>query len=223
MAHSRIGPGGQNFSRHIFMIIVVTSPAHQPQRREWQRKQWQKSLQLLSANSSFSPTFDFVYRFCIGNQNLSHHLSQLDDEQRLFGDLQLLNGLDYNDESVQQLGPFATSATTTKVLAAVKWAVQTYTFQYLLRLGDDAYFKPGAFVYQFKGGLLPASLACVCFVVPTMTYTTTAGEVKAPYPSGMGFVLTYDVAAWLSEAQNMLMVGAPEDRTVGLWFAGTRI
>ena len=30
-------------------------------------------------------------------------------------------------------------------------------------------------------------------------YSTPAGAVKAPYPSGMGFVLTYDVATWLEK------------------------
>ncbi len=93
-AHSQ----DQQFKRHVFMVIIVTSPAQLLQRRGWQRKQWQRSLELLSANSS-ALTFEFVYRFCIGNHDLSHsQMSQLEDEQRQFGDLQLVDSLDYDNE-----------------------------------------------------------------------------------------------------------------------------
>lgn len=213
----------QKEAESVFMVVLVTSPAHLPQRREWQRKQWRQSLELLRAVAAL-PEVRFVFKFCLGRQNLSHaYTSDLDAEQRRHGDLQYVNSLDYDHTPFQEIGPFQTSATTTKVLAAVKWAVQTYKFQYLLRLGDDAYFKPDVFLRQAEQGLLPQTHACICFVVPAIAYSTPAGEVKAPYPSGMGFVLTSDVATWLSTADDMLMWGAPEDGMVGLWFAGTRV
>lgn len=226
-ASSWTGPQGQHFPQmqrsQVFMVIIVTSPVHLPRRREWQRRQWQKSLELLSSESIPS-SVDFVYKFCIGKQNLSNiYMPQLDAEQRQFGDLQFVDSLDYDHKPFQDIGPFEKSATTTKVLAAIKWAVKTYTFKYFLRLGDDAYIRPEAFLRQFNEGLLPTTLACICFVVPAITYNTPAGEVKAPYPSGMGFALTYDVSAWLSLSESMLMWGAPEDGMVGLWFAGTRV
>ena len=51
----------------------------------------------------------------------------------------------------------------------------------------------------------------------------SVGEVMAPYPSGKGFALTADVAAWLLLASDMLLLGGPEDGIVGTWFAGTQI
>lgn len=227
VARTTRGQDGQKgISSHrqsVFTVVTVTSPAQLPQRRSWQREQWSRSMELLR-NFSEGDEFKFIYRFCIGKQNLSANtLANLHAEQKQFGDLQMLDSLDYDHQPFQQIGALGTSATTMKVLAAAKWAVQTFQFQYLVRLGDDAYFKPDAFLRQYVSKVLPISLACICFVVPSMTYQSAAGEVKAPYPSGMGFVITYDVAVWLSLAQNTLLWGAPEDGMVGLWLAGTRV
>ena len=209
--------------KDVYMLVLVTSPAHLPHRRKWQRQQWRRSLQLLKADLTL-PNVDFVFKFCIGGQNISRgQYTDLVNEQRQFGDLRVLDSLDFDHEPFQEIGAFGKSATTTKVLAAIQWATRNFMFRYLLRLGDDAYFKPEVFIRQAKLGLLPTRLACICYVVPAMIYHTAAGEVRAPYPSGMGFVITYDVALWLSKAESMLLWGAPEDGMIGVWFAGTRV
>ena len=208
----------------IFSVIAVTSPAHSPQRRQWQRIQWNRNILLLQTQSHF-PLPKYVFKFCIGAEGLSAEmLSNVNKEQQTYGDVQLLDSPDYDEQDWTQIGAHGHSATTMKVLAAIQWATSSYDFQFFVRLGDDSYFRPERFFERVQQGLLPTSTACIGFNVPDpMVYNTSAGEVMAPYPSGMGFALTADVTAWLSLASDMLLLGGPEDGIVGTWFAGTQI
>ena len=209
--------------RDVFTVVAVTSPAHSPERRAWQREQWSKSLVLLEkVSSTESPAF--IFKFCIGALNLSEaHAHTLGEEQRLHGDLQMLESPDFDVEFWGDITALGRSATTMKVLAALKWALRHYNFLYFVRLGDDSYFRPENFFLRFKHGKLPTELACVGYRNGPLTHDSFAGKVSAPYPSGMGFALTYDVVQWLSKASDMLLLGGPEDGIVGAWFAGTKV
>ncbi len=208
----------------VFCVVAVTSPAHLPQRRHWQRAQWSKNIALLHAQHPHLPP-KFVFKFCLGNHNRSlEQRLDLQEEHKLHDDLVLLNSPDFDNDFWGDITVHGHSATTLKVLAAIQHALQMYEFQYIVRLGDDSYFRPENFFARVQQGLLPAWSACIGFSAPApLRYKTSAGEVTAPYPSGMGFILTYDVAAWLIQARDKLLLGGPEDGVVGSWFVGTQI
>jgi len=214
-------------SKHVesvFAVVAVTSAAHIPERRHWQRVQWKRSVNKLRVVAG--PELPkYIFKFCIGGRNLSREIAAtVQQEQQQNDDLLLLDSLDYDDAFWGDIGAQGQSATTTKVVTAVRWATQHYRFQYLIRLGDDSYFRPENFFRRVRQGTLPSSLACIGYVTGTpWTYTTPAGSITAPYASGMGFAFTYDVASWISKAGDMLLAGGPEDGIVGTWFAGTRI
>ena len=209
--------------KDVFAVVAVTSPAHLPERRAWQRVQWRKSLVLLDKLSS-TENPAFIFKFCVGASNLSKdHVHTLREEQKLHGDLQMLDSPDFDVEFWGDITALGRSATTIKVLAALQWALRHYKFRYFVRLGDDSYFRPENFFLRFRQGKLPTDLACVGFRNGPLTYKSLGGKVSAPYPSGMGFALTYDVVQWLSRASDMLLLGGPEDGVVGAWFAGTKV
>ena len=214
-------------SRHIesvFAVVAVTSAAHIPERRHWQRVQWKRSVDKLLA-IAHPDVPKYVFKFCIGGVNLSReYAATVQHEQQQNGDLLLLDSLDYDNIFWGDIGAHGQSATTMKVIAASRWAVQCYRFQYMIRLGDDSYFRPENFFRRVQQGMLPLSSACIGYITGSpWTYTTPAGAITAPYASGMGFALTYDVASWISQANDMLLTGGPEDGIVGTWFAGTKI
>jgi hypothetical protein len=109
------------------------------------------------------------------------------------------------------------------VLYSIQWAVENYQFQYFARLGDDAYFRPEELYRQASAGNLPSSQAIMGYFLPPFPYETGVGQNNNVYPSGMGFVLTYDVCAWISASAGMLVAGFPEDAVVGAWLAGTKV
>ena len=208
----------------VFCVVAVTSPAHLPQRRFWQRAQWTKSMAILRAQHPGS-TPKYIFKFCLGSHNLSlEHSNKLNEEQRDYNDLLFVSSPDFDNKGWSEITVKGQSATTMKVLAALQWAVQTYDFQYIVRLGDDSYFRPENLFARVQLGLLPTHSACIGFKVPApFKYDTPVGEVSVHYPSGMGFVLTSDVAAWITQAKSKLLVGGPEDAVVGSWFVGTSI
>lgn len=217
-------PRSYNQPAHVFAVVAVTSPGHNFQRRQWQRFQWSRSLQLLR-NASGDNNPEYVYKFCIGTQGMgAENMRAVKTELGHSGDIQLLDSPDFDQMFWGDIGALGKSATTMKVLAAVHWAVREYTFDYLIRVGDDTYFRPEKFFARVQEGLIPTSSACIGYLTPhPMVYETPAGSVTVPYPSGMGFALTSDVAHWISRASDMLLLGGPEDGIVGTWFAGTKI
>jgi hypothetical protein len=70
--------------------------------------------------------------------------------------------------------------------------------------------------------LLPC---CCCRRQPTedpqLGWSFSHGVSIKRYCSGMGFILTFDVAKYVADNSANLYKGYPEDAVVGLWFAGT--
>lgn len=192
----------------VFCVVAVTSPAHLPQRRSWQRAQWKKSMTILRAQHPMS-TPKYIFKFCLGSHNLGlNHTDKLNQEQRYFDDILFVSSPDFDNKGWSEITVKGQSATTMKVLAALQWAVQTYDFQYIVRLGDDSDFRPENFFARVQLGLLPTCSACIGLKVPApFKYDTPVGEVSVHYPSGMGFILTSDVAAWIIQAKSKLLFG----------------
>ena len=119
-----------------------------------------------------------------------------------------------------------TSATTVKVLDGIQWAIHNYMFEFFARVGDDAYFRPDEFVRQFLAGDIPQVNSVIgAFSIWSYDVGQPGQGLKNTntYPYGMGYLLTYDVAAWIATSASMLARGYPEDGVVGAWLAGTNV
>ena len=209
------------------MVAVVTSPADRPDRRSWQREQWAKNTDLLRQSlppGTSAP--ELILKFAVGGgSGTSSVRPDISAEDQEFGDMLLLHDvkdLDTEEEDAHY-DWHNTSATTEKVLYSIQWAVETCHFQYFVRLGDDSYFRPDELYRWTESGKMPSSMAVLSLFLGPYPYETGVGKNSNMYPAGMGYVLTYDVAAWLSASAGMLSVGFPEDAVVGAWLAGTKV
>ena len=165
-----------------------------------------------------------VSEWHVGKEGISKEAADMvQAEQQQHGDILELQGKDHDHEEMLYNG---TSATTVKVLEGIQWAVRTYKFQFFARVGDDAYFRPDEFLRQVLAGTIPQSNSVIG------RFSVWSYEVGRPgtglrntnaYPYGMGYVLTYDVAAWIATSASMLARGFPEDGVVGAWLAGTHV
>lgn len=79
-------------------------------------------------------------------------LQQLHTEQQQHGDILLLDIIDPNDPD-PPLNDSDKTATFLKVVYSVKWAVQHYTFPWLVRLADDSYFRVDHFLLNVASSL----------------------------------------------------------------------
>lgn len=116
------------------------------------------------------------------------------------------------------------SSTTTKVFKALQWAASCGDcYDYVLRQGDDAHVnllnlydrltKAPATKWvlgrYIKGGLIEEPWLRRKLMI----------RVYPPYPYGMGYVLTMDVAKAIA-ALRMPIMAFPEDAVVGIWLLG---
>ncbi len=214
--------------KSVFLMAVITSPAGNHARRHLLREQWQRNIQLLRAipvtNTAIRP--DVVMIFVIGTENVTQEeRNVVQREEESFGDILILHGISDQDRGVEDNGwPWnGTSATTEKVVYSMQWAVEKYTFQYFARLGDDAYFRPDEFYRQVDSGEIPTSMALIGHFIGPYVYDTGFGmHNSVVYPSGMGYVVTFDLCSYIAHSAGVLGVGFPEDAVVGSWLAGTK-
>lgn len=69
----------------------------------------------------------------------------MQDEQQEHGDILMLDIIDANTPDPPP-NDFDETATSLKVVYGVQWAVQRYNFTWLVRLGDDTYFRVDHFL-----------------------------------------------------------------------------
>lgn len=210
----------------IFAVVLVTSPAPWEDRREKFRGQWAKSMSLLAENTvGVQPKV--VMRFVLGIPSpKKDRRAKLREEHSTHGDLVVFRCKDMEPEYEKGV-----SATTSKILHGVRWAVQQYTFDYFIRIGDDTYFRVDQFYKQVLHGdpLYPKEMAYIGHFVTTehgKKYNATAkyGVSWWPhYAAGMGWVITYDMAEYIARYAHLLIDGAPEDAMVGLWLVGMKV
>lgn len=97
----------------------------------------------------------------------------------------------------------------------------------MCRSDSDAYFNPVEF-WRVRHELPQSRL-----VMGRFEYT---GRVRAslhqqyfrihqysPYPLGLGFIFSYDVAEWLALSSIPLIISSPEDAVVGMWLQGMQL
>lgn len=164
-----------------------------------------------------------VFVFVIGTHAVDGEaLAGIKAEQSQHGDILILpDTRDADNPDPPAAG--VDSVTCIKVLRAAEWAVKNFRFPFLVRLGDDAFFRVDYFL-QSVADTLPRSHLLLGFCPPDMKHAFTHPyDTQVRYCSGMGFVLTHDAATYLAENRNILRKPWPEDAAVALWLAGTQI
>ena len=118
--------------------------------------------------------------------------------------------------------PPANSSTTCKVLEGASVAVERFRFRYFARIGDDAYLR-WDHLLGAVAPTLPASFIMGRFSARQAVFShltgVFGGGLFLPYPLGMGYVMTHDVAAYLREGYRTLprlTTAGPEDAAIAL-------
>lgn len=201
------------------IVVAVTSAAGNIDRRRWLRNQFRRNVELLQHKDPAAAR-GVVLKFVVGNVGLSDEAhSWIAAEQQEHGDLLILDIIDVNVPDPPPDG--VETATALKVAHSTAWAVQHYDFPWFVRLGDDAYFRVDHFLLNVAPTLSRNGLMFGYAEDPGLHYSFPHGVTITRYCSGMGFIMTHDVAKFISDNALHLYKGYPEDAVVGLWLAGT--
>lgn len=206
----------QSLGRQQFVSVVVVAPsaAAWSDRRTRIREQFPRNVKLMSNTSSA------VLKFALGTKNISTEATAtLEAEQKKHKDLLFLDCIDMDDDlnwiwNWKLDGDI--SATTSKVMLSISWAVQHYKFDYFFRLGDDSYFRIDKFVEMLETDQLPRRKT----VIGQILLANVLG-MNQEYPQGMGYGLTYDLCNFITTAMPWLLDTAPEDGVVARWLFAT--
>ena len=197
---------------YVSVVVVATSAAGWYDRRERIRTQLPRNLRLIPEIDESS----VLFKFALGRQGPTPDvMSNVTSESETFQDILLFDCLDEDDTlNIQANWNLAAgvSATTSKVMLSVKWAVRHFDFDYFFRLGDDSYFRVDKFMSMISQQQVPSKLA----VIGHILHADVFGE-NQPYPQGMGYGLTYDVCLFIAENEGTLLNTAPEDCVVARW------
>ena len=125
--------------------------------------------------------------------------------------------------------PPANSSTTCKVLEGASVAVERFRFKYFARIGDDAYLH-WDYLLGTVAQTLPDSFIMGRFSEKQGVFSHLTGVFGGgkflPYPLGMGYAMSYDVAAYLREGYRTLprlTTAGPEDAAIALHLYPLRI
>jgi hypothetical protein len=143
-------------------------------------------------------------------------------ENKIYGDLIFV---DPDDESSQTpVEKLVNAATTFKVLEIMRWAVEK-NCTFIIRQDLDAY----ANYLEFERVL--AKMPRTRLLMGRFRYNQNVRSLVQPYlranfflpyPLGMGYVVTRDIARMLARTENLL-TNEPEDAMMGLWLAGRQL
>lgn len=196
----------------VSVLVVVTSAAEWADRRGRIRKQFPRNVKLVPP----AQQQQIVLRFVVGTRKVSSdNLSKVQQESRKYADILFLDCLDL-DEDLRH--PFlwrldaGASATTSKVMLSIEWAVRHFEFDYFFRLGDDSYFRVDKFLDMVVNNEIPQSNAVVGHIMTDVVF-----NAQQIYPQGMGYGLTYDVCDFIAKNIGSLLNTAPEDCVVARW------
>ena len=198
------------------IIILVPSGGSDTVRRAALRIQYARSKQLAAAATGASSALLFV----LGNDARAAAAR----EAKEHGDIIFVPCSDHDGGRVLLSG----SSTSCKVAKGVRHAVEKFSFHFLARVGDDAYFRVDAFLQSVgaahvgRGGRLVLAF----FMNGNDSGPDMAAKYRSKalptYPGGMGFVLGYNVSAALAAVETLVGLpdGWPEDGVVGMWLQG---
>ena len=195
----------------VSVVVVATSAANWMDRRKRIRSQFPQNVALIKDSNNSA-----LLKFAIGTRQLDKQVQSAAQHEAtehkdiLFFDCSDLDdGLNHLQNWHLGAGP---SATTSKVMLSVQWAVQHYTFDFFFRLGDDSYFRVDRFLHLQSSGDFPMHNAVVGRMESGYVF-----DMQQTYPQGAGYALTYDVCTFIAANTAYLMDTAPEDCVVARW------
>lgn len=193
------------------LVVVATSAAPWIDRRDRIRTQFPRNVQLIRNDKQ-----SVVLKFALGTQGQSDDiLASAHSEADRHRDILLLPCLDL-DDNLNDIASWhlaaGPSATTSKVMLSIQWAVQNYRFDYFFRLGDDSYFRVDQFMAMLNAQVFPDQHAVIGRIESGYVF-----DMQQAYPQGAGYALTYDVCTFIAINTAYLMDTAPEDCVVARW------
>ena len=195
----------------ISVVVVATSATPWIDRRDRIRAQFPKNVRLIE-----KPGRSVILKFALGTQEQDAvALASVKNEAVKYHDILLLPCLDL-DDSLNHIGNWhlaaGPSATTSKVMLSIQWAVQSYNFDYFFRLGDDSYFRVDRFIGLLNANHFPDRNAVIGRMESGYVF-----DMQQTYPQGAGYALTHDVCLFVASNTAYLMDTAPEDCVVARW------
>lgn len=196
---------------HYDLIVMVPSVGSYKDRRDQIRRQFTRSQKLTSAKALLL----FI---------LSDSTTETTNEAGVHHDMIYVACQDSDQRSM----PEENSSTTCKVLRGVQHLTQQFTFHFLARIGDDAYFRFDYFWNIVRPTLPSGPLYMGRFLADETVWEPHLQnhlwlKKYPPYASGMGYVFSHEAAQYIGEASRIteFRTGYPEDAVVGLWLIGT--
>jgi len=197
----------------IFLFILILSHAKGRTNREAVRQTW----------LSDKPP-DVAYKFFLGNVALQYEEIRRENEQHY--DMVFLDVEDdYNSLS-------------SKVRDAISWASSSYHFSFLLKTDDDTFVRipqlvelltpqqPKAFYFGHIWYNAPFTYYSGSQFYDEYMVADGFWRKCATYPdyaSGAGYILSYDLTAWISNSRDLLRLFHNEDVTVGVWMLALNV
>ena len=197
----------------LFRVLIISSPEHFEQRQAI-RQTWCDP-----ANFSQVPQHAWHCVFLIGQTMNNNHSSMLQSEKALHQDLLIGNYLD----SYRNL--------TLKVIPGFTWSVNHCPCSYIVKTDDDCFVNAGllyAFLLHhnplarglFVGNIVNDKSKLKVNRGPrnrwAVSHKDYPGKYYPPYASGMGYILSMDVAQQLVTESNFVQPIPVEDAYVGI-------
>ena len=115
------------------------------------------------------------------------------------------------------------------VVGLVVWACDTVLVVcgFPVRPGDDAYFNIPEF-WRTRHSLPTERMLQGRFYYESPLREQEMAKFHrtkyyVPYPLGMGYIMTYDVAEWVATSSIAFKVPSPEDALMGMWIHGLHL
>ena len=197
-------PTRETKTRGYLVILIISAPDNK-YRRIVIRQTWAVNL----------PNMVRVF-FVVGTKDLRHRKKfKLFKEQDRYADLILLPNLvdDYRKLTI-------------KVIESMKWVNEHAQFDYLLKTDDDSYVRVGEILESLK--VKPAKMLYMGFFYERSDILDE-GKWAEPmryicdsyvdYAAGGGYVLSFDLVAYIVDNSEKLKKFTNEDVAVGTWLA----
>uniref|UniRef100_A0A914E9V7 Hexosyltransferase n=1 Tax=Acrobeloides nanus TaxID=290746 RepID=A0A914E9V7_9BILA len=192
-----------------YLVILIMSASDDPILRDTIRNTW---LKLSNKGTSY-----IRHLFPIGVQNLtSNQKARLLEEQEQFGDLAILENHTERYENLAR-----------KTAFGIQFAVKQFQFKFLLKVDSDSFVRLGALLKSLKD--IEHSMLYWGFL-DGRARPFRKGKWKEPdwilcdrylpYQLGGGYVLSYNLAKFISDNIKLLKFYKSEDVSVGAWLAG---
>ena len=195
------------------LIVMVPSVVEWKDRREYLRRQFQRSQTLTSAK--------VLLLFILSDEEKLNAISEAHEHL----DLVFVPCKD----SDQRAMPEENSSTTCKVLRGIQHITNHFTFAFLARVGDDAYFRYDHFWNSIRPSLPEGPIYMGRFNQDENVWEQHLQshlwlKTYPPYASGMGYIFSEEAAYYIGKASQLIefRTGYPEDAVVALWLIGTR-